>query len=91
LDYNWEFGRLKETGKYVLGEKVTFSMLKKNEVKAIIFADEPHLNKKFENFDGIKFSVPLNSMQLGAIFGKPFAVSVIGVVDPGSSKFKGNE
>lgn len=91
LDYNWEFGRLRETGKYVLGERATFRMLKKGEVRTVIFANEPHLTEKYESLNISKFSVPLNSMQLGSVFGKPFVVSVIGVIDPGNSQFKGNE
>lgn len=91
LDYNWEFGRLRETGKYVLGERATFRMLKDGGIKTVIFAKEPHLKEKYEKFEGSKFSVPLNSIQLGTVFGKPFAVSVIGVIDAGSSQFKENE
>jgi len=91
LDYSWELGRLKETGKYVLGEKMTMKMLKKGQLKAVVYCEEPHLKEKFEKLQGIKYSVPLNSLQLGTIFGKPFSVSVVGVVDSGDSAFKGND
>ncbi|MCL5408054.1 MAG: hypothetical protein M1518_01660 [Candidatus Thermoplasmatota archaeon] len=91
MDYNWELGRLKETGKFVLGEKATEKLRKKGGLKAVVFSNEPHLKSKFENVDMAKFVVPMNSVQLGNIFGKPFSVSVVGVVDAGSSKFQENE
>lgn len=91
MDYNWELGRLKDTGKFVLGEKVTEKMGKKGEIKAVVIADEPHLKTRYENSKTPRFVVPLNSIQLGNIFGKPFAVSVVGVLDSGASQFKETE
>jgi ribosomal protein L30E len=91
MDYNWELGRLKETGKFVLGEKVTEKLGKKGGIKAMVIADEPHLKAKYENTKTPKFVVPLNSIQLGNIFGKPFAVSVVGIVDSGVSQFRETE
>jgi hypothetical protein len=29
-------------------------------------------------------------MQMGAIFGKPFPVSIVGIIEPGSSALKGD-
>jgi ribosomal protein L30E len=91
LDYSWELRRLKETGNYVLGERTTAKMLKKGDVKAVVYCEEPHLKQKYENYNGTKFAIPMNSLQLGTIFGKPFSVSVIGVIDSGDSAFKGND
>lgn len=91
MDYNWELGRLKETGKFVIGEKVTAKMLKKGTVQAVVYAEEPHLRERYEAVSTLKFSVPFNSIQLGTIFGKPFPVSVVGVLEPGNSQFKGTE
>ncbi len=91
MDYNWELGRLKETGKFVLGEKSAEKMTKKGQVKALVIADEPHLKAKYGEIDRPKYVVPLNSMQLGNVFGKVFPVSVVGVIDSGDSQFKGNE
>jgi ribosomal protein L30E len=91
MDHNWELGRLKETGKFVLGERATAKLAKKGEIKAVIYADEPHLRARYQEIKTPKYSVPLNSIQLGNIFGKPFPVSVIGVIDSGGSQFKENE
>jgi Ribosomal protein L30E len=91
MDFNWELGRLKETGKFVLGEKVTEKLGKKGSIKAVVFANEPHLKEKYDALKSPKFVVPLNSIQLGNIFGKPFPVSVVGVIDSGISQFRENE
>lgn len=91
MDHNWELGRLRDTGKFVLGEKVMEKMAKRGEIKAVVYADEPHLREKYESLKMTKFSVPLNSIQLGNIFGKPFPVSVVGVIDSGSSQFRETE
>ncbi len=91
MDYNWELARLKETGKFVLGEKETLKIQKKGGVKAVVYADEPHLKQKYDEQRAAKFIVPLNSIQLGNAFGKPFAVSVVGVIDSGVSQFRENE
>ncbi|MCL4448003.1 MAG: ribosomal L7Ae/L30e/S12e/Gadd45 family protein [Thermoplasmatales archaeon] len=91
MDYNWELRRLKETGKFVLGEKTTEKLVKKGGIKAIVYADEPHLKAKYEQIKTLKFAVPLNSIQLGNVFGKPFPVSVVGVIDSGVSQFRENE
>ena len=91
MDYNWELGRLKETGKFVLGERATEKLGKKGGIKAVVIADEPHLKAKYEELKVPKFVVPLNSIQLGNTFGKPFAVSVGGVIDSGVSQFRENE
>jgi ribosomal protein L30E len=91
MDYNWELGRLKETGKFVLGARATEKLGKKGSIKALVMADEPHLKGKYEDIKAPKFVVPLNSIQLGNTFGKPFAVSVVGVIDSGVSQFRENE
>ncbi len=66
-------------------------MLKQGKVKAVIYSKEPHLIEKYEAATATKFSVPFNSLQLGTIFGKPFPVSVVGILDPGNSQFKGTD
>ncbi|MGC8562494.1 MAG: ribosomal L7Ae/L30e/S12e/Gadd45 family protein [Thermoplasmata archaeon] len=91
MDYNWELGRLKETGKFVLGEKATKKLVKKGGIKAVVFANEPHLKSEYDQTKNPKFMVPLNSLQLGNLFGKPFPVSMIGVIDSGVSQFRENE
>ncbi len=91
MDYSWELGRLKETGKYVLGEKMTLKMLKKGQLKAVVYCEEPHLKMKYENLGSTKYGVPMNSLQLGTVFGKPFSVSIIGIIDAGDSAFKGTD
>ncbi|MGC8645065.1 MAG: ribosomal L7Ae/L30e/S12e/Gadd45 family protein [Thermoplasmata archaeon] len=91
MDHNWELARLKETGKFVLGEKVTRKMISKGKVVSVVIAQEPHLVSRMEGIQVQKYTVPLNSTQLGNLFGKPFPVSVIGVMDAGGSQFKGNE
>ncbi|MEM0136336.1 MAG: hypothetical protein QXU18_14115 [Thermoplasmatales archaeon] len=91
MDHNWELGRLKETGKFVLGEKATKKIAKKGGIVAVVFANEPHLKTEYDQVKTPKFVVPLNSIQLGNLFGKPFPVSVIGVMDSGVSQFRENE
>ncbi|MEM0140678.1 MAG: ribosomal L7Ae/L30e/S12e/Gadd45 family protein [Thermoplasmatales archaeon] len=91
MDHSWELARLKETGTYVLGEKVTRKMISKGKIVSVVVAREPHLTNRMEGVDVQKYTVPLNSSQLGNIFGKPFPVSVVGILDAGGSQFKGNE
>lgn len=90
MDYAWELGRLKETGKYVLGRKETLKLLKKGQIKAIVHSSEPHFKAEYEKLNVIKYPAELNSMQMGAIFGKPFPVSIVGILDPGVSSLKGD-
>ncbi|MEL9914960.1 MAG: ribosomal L7Ae/L30e/S12e/Gadd45 family protein [Thermoplasmatales archaeon] len=91
MDHSWELSRLKETGKYVLGERTTKKMITRGKIISVVVAQEPHLAEKLKSISVKKYDVPLNSVQLGNIFGKPFPVSMIGVIDAGGSQFKGNE
>jgi len=77
MDFNWELGRLKETGKFVLGEKATEKLGKKGSIKAVVFANEPHLKEKYEALKSPKFVVPLNSIQLGNILGNHSPVPLL--------------
>ncbi len=90
MDYNWELGRLKETGKYVLGRKETLKLLKKGQIKAVVYSSEPHFKSEYGKLNVKKYESELNSMQMGAVFGKPFSVSIVGIIEPGSSALKGD-
>jgi|GEM_PF-875819 ribosomal protein L30E len=91
MDHSWELARLKETGKFVLGEKVTRKMISRGKIVSVVLAQEPHLVARMDDVNVKKYEVPMNSSQLGNVFGKPFPVSVVGILDAGGSQFKGNE
>lgn len=81
-----------DSGKVALGINKAMDSLKQNSSKLLIAAskgksadlqDIMHVAKisgvKLVLFEG-------NSMELGAICGKPFSVSVLSIIEPGNSK-----
>lgn len=81
-----------ETGEVILGGERTIKGLKNGKIKMVIVSNNcPNEVKedirhycsisgaKFREFNG-------DNHRLGAACGKPFAVSVLGIVNPGESK-----
>ena len=81
-----------DSGKVALGVNKVMDSLRDNKAKLVVAAmtnrkdileDVQHVtgisNTKIVMFNG-------NSMELGAVCGKPFSVSVLSVIDEGNSK-----
>ncbi|MCE4626643.1 MAG: 50S ribosomal protein L30e [Desulfurococcales archaeon] len=87
-----ELRNLIRTGNYVLGTKQTLKLLKLGKVKLVIMAkNTPPEIKKRVNYYAKLGNVPVieydgTSDDLGHALGKPFVVSLIGVVDEGTSR-----
>lgn len=77
-------------GKVVIGYRRASKMLKLGRLKAVILAEgSPRSIASDIEYYARLGGVPLviykgSSMDLGSLLGKPFPVSVIGVVDPGN-------
>jgi large subunit ribosomal protein L30e len=81
-----------DSGKVVLGLKEVEESIRNNTAKLVVIAS---INKKEISQDimhvtgiaNIKTAVyDGNSVQLGAVCGKPYSVSVLSVIEPGNSK-----
>jgi large subunit ribosomal protein L30e len=81
-----------DSGKVAMGARGVVSTIKKNTSKMIITAangrgdtvsDIAHLSK-IANIKLVKFEG--NSIELGAVCGKPYSVSALSIIDPGNSK-----
>ena len=83
---------LLKTGSYYIGSKRTLKALKNGEAKMVILAENtpPLLKKKalyYAKIGGVPVYVYKGtSMDLGLLAGKPFRISMIAVVDEGSSR-----
>ena len=81
--------RLLNTGKVTIGSEVSIKMLKSGKLRAVIMSS----NCPTERMTEIKklagnmrlYKYPGTSLELGEVCGRPFPVSVIGVVDPGDA------
>jgi len=87
-----ELKGLIRSGKYYLGVERTLKSIMLSKVKMVIIADNmpKNIRKKIEMLTEHN-NIPLyvfngTSVELGALIGKPFKVSAIGVIDPGESK-----
>lgn len=87
-----ELRNLIRTGNYVLGAKQTLKLLKKGNVKLVIMANNtpPEVRRRVTYYAKIS-NIPVieydgTSDDLGHALGKPFVVSLIGVVDEGASR-----
>ncbi len=80
-----------DTGKIVMGERETIKSVKNNKIKLVIVAGNcpaplkrtlvdlsTHLRLPVYEFGG-------TSLALGSLCGRPFHVSMLGVIDAGSS------
>jgi large subunit ribosomal protein L30e len=79
---------LVKTGSYVLGEKEVKALVGRGEAKLVVLS-----KTKNDELTGLceSHSVPVirlerTSMELGIVCGKPFPISVIGVVTEGDSE-----
>jgi len=87
MDINWAIRSAISSGKVLLGVKQTRQYAKTGEAKLIIRAkNNPHKEFAQEKYGNVPvFTYPGTSRELGAACGKPFRVSVLIVLDPGSS------
>ena len=81
-----ELKRAIDTGKVYYGIRQARKALKRGEAKMFIVASNCPFIEELEN-SGVKVvKYDGHGLQLGAVCGKPFNVSVITIVDPGESK-----
>ncbi len=80
-----------DTGKVTLGYKSTSNAVKFKSAKLVVIASNcpPPLRKDIERYAKISSIPVLNfdktRLELGPLCGRPFGVSVLGVIDPGES------
>ncbi|MFQ6105442.1 MAG: 50S ribosomal protein L30e [Candidatus Hydrothermarchaeaceae archaeon] len=80
-----------DTGKAVFGERQTLKFVRNKGVKLVIVASNcPEEKKKslYSNAEaaGIKvYEYPGSSVELGSACGKPFIISMLGIIEPGNS------
>ena len=87
-----EIGVLLETGKYAFGSRkaIVDAMLGKAKLFIVAERMDKHLKEDLERYakkSGVKL-IPFkgNSLELGAVCGKAYPISVISVYDAGKSK-----
>ena len=92
LEINREIRRAVDTGKAVMGKKVSEKSILKDKGQLIIISRNlPKLaGERFRHYSELS-KTPLyvfdgTGIELGAICGKPFVVSVMLVIDSGKSK-----
>jgi len=91
VNLNEEIRKTVESGKVVLGTDRSLKLLKAGKVKMVVVASNcPETVRKEVEYLSRVLGVPLlkypgNSWELGEVLGKPFAVNVFSVLDPGSS------
>ena len=87
-----ELRNLIKTGKYYLGTKQTLKALKLGKAKLVVMAENtpPEIRRQVEYYAKLS-NTPIivykgTSVDLGLAIGKPFRVSLIAVIDEGSSR-----
>ncbi|MEB3779824.1 MAG: 50S ribosomal protein L30e [Desulfurococcales archaeon] len=87
-----ELRNLIKTGTYYLGARQTLKAVLNGRAKLVIVAENtpPHYKKRLEYYARLS-GVPIiefkgTSVDLGLAAGKPFKVSMIAVIDEGSSR-----
>lgn len=81
-----ELKRAIDTGKVYFGIRQARKALKRREAKLFVVASNCPFIEELEK-SGVKvIKFDGHGLQLGAVGGKPFNVSVITIVDPGESK-----
>ncbi len=79
------------TGKVVLGAKETLKLVRLGKAKmAVVAANTPPDKKRdlkyYARLSGIPvYEYPGTSVELGALCGKPYTVSMLAIIDPGDS------
>lgn len=92
LSVERELRNLIRTGEYVLGTRETLKLLKLGKVKLVIMAKNtpPEIKRRVQYYARLGGTPVIEydgtSDELGHALGKPFVVSLIGVVDEGSSR-----
>ena len=87
-----ELRNLIKTGKYYLGTKQTLKALKLGKAKLVVMAENtpPEIRRQVEYYAKLSNTPVIvykgTSVDLGLAIGKPFRVSLIAVVDEGSSR-----
>ncbi|MDG6221517.1 MAG: 50S ribosomal protein L30e [Candidatus Thermoplasmatota archaeon] len=82
IDINRAIKQVLSTGKVTVGAKETKKAASNGEVKLVIVAS----NSVERDFHGVPIhAFAGTNMELGTICGKPFSISVLGVVDQGDS------
>ena len=91
MDVAYEIRRVIETGDVLIGTEECLNALKNKNVRFIIYAD----NISEDTAEDIKYyckvlEIPFynfkgSSVELGAVAGKPYVISVIAVINPGES------
>ena len=95
MDVNKEIRQAIATGKVLIGEDESLKTLKRGQAKLIIAASncKPNVLADIEHYAKLA-NVPVrtfdgNSGELGLACGKPFLVSVLTIVEEGSSNILG--
>lgn len=87
-----EIKNLIKTGKYYLGSRRSLKALKRGEAKLVIIAENapPAIREKafyYAKLSGARVVIYKGgSTDLGLVAGKPFPISMIAVLDTGSSR-----
>ncbi len=87
-----ELRNLIKTGKYYLGTKQTLKALKLGKAKLVVMAENtpPDIRRQVEYYAKLSNTPVIvykgTSVDLGLAIGKPFRVSLIAVIDEGSSR-----
>jgi large subunit ribosomal protein L30e len=80
-----------DTGKVYLGKEETLNAVRNKEVKLVVVASNCPPDAKsdllrYAELAGIPvYEYPGTSLELGAVCGKPYVVSMLGVVEAGDS------
>ncbi len=80
-----------DTGEVIFGERETLRAVRNNEVKLVIMAENcpPELERDLKHFarlcDVSVYEFSGTGVELGSVCGKPFIISMLGVVKAGDS------
>lgn len=88
IDIGREIRNAIKTGKVLWGTEQTEKALQKGNVKLMIVTSNPPLNLKrvIDSYSDIPvYRFNGNNFDLGSTCGKPFAISVLSILDPGNS------
>ena len=88
MDINRELRSAIGTGKVTVGTKQTLKAVKKGKAKLIILTKNTHNDtvKEITRKKGISiYRFDGTNLELGAACGKPYAISVLSILDPGDS------
>ena len=85
-DIRKELKKILNTGKVYYGIKQARKAIEKGEAKLIIVADNCPEKEEVQNWSIPKIMFDGDGIELGALCGKPFNVSVLTIVDEGEGK-----